>query len=103
MTQHEDGSGGEAPLPHSAPMPWWVRAITFFGVPSAIAIGLVFQLSTAITHNSQSTLDVLQAHAIEAQQRDRDHHEHERALEKILRAICVQGADTFEARRDCVQ
>lgn len=91
-------------------MPWWVRAITFFGVPSALAMYLTWVLASAVVSEVQDTNNALRdtnslmkVHIESTSRMELNHQDHERALERILRAICVNGATDANERRECLQ
>lgn len=91
-------------------MPWWVKAVTLFGVPSTIALFLVYVLVNVIAGEVRKTSDdvgdtnaLIKAH-IEASDRiERMHQENEQSMHRILRAICVNGAANQQERAGCIQ
>ena len=79
-------------------MPWWVKAVSIFGTTAAIAMYLVYSLPAAAETNA-----LVKAHIESANRMELNHQEHERALERILRAICVNGAENYPSRQTCLQ
>lgn len=67
--------------------PWWVRAITTVGVPSAMALGLVYWLTTSMSQ----ALSLHEEHSAERV----------RELTGVMRQICVNTADTPADRTGC--
>ena len=86
--------------------PWWVRAIYQIGVPSAIALYLVWTITATLnTHvrDLQDTNSLLKIHIETTQVIERTHQESERSMQRILRAICVNGARTAPDRAGCLE
>jgi len=84
-------------------MPWWARAATIFGVPTVFAGFLIWQIAGSHTTDVQTTKQLIEAHVQAAEQRDRNHEQHEQSLQKILRAICINGAESADDRVTCLQ
>lgn len=87
-------------------MPWQVKALGFIGVPSAIALYLVYSLVSGITPavlSMQSTMSTLVIsmnnialdHAAAKQQNEQ--------ILRVLRASCVNSATDNEARERCLR
>jgi len=93
-------------------LPWWVRAIALVGVPSAIALFLVYaQVSLAsanteeLARHRQSFLQI--QHTVELTHRDLQTHLNTSAqqltrIERYLRIICLNVARTPGDRSDCL-
>lgn len=87
-------------------MPWWVKAIGFVGVPSVIALGLVYALVTSIAplminNNKMLTDHMLQMSTMVAEQQQ-IRGQNERII-KVLTSSCVNGAKTQDERNRCIQ
>jgi hypothetical protein len=90
-------------------LPWWVKAVVIVGVPSAIALGLVWsdrvQLSTNVRENGalMHKLDSgASAHDARVTGRFDDLSMRVQESNRILLAQCVNEAKTPEARERCV-
>jgi uncharacterized coiled-coil protein SlyX len=96
-------------------LPPWLQAAVLLGVPSVIAMFMVYMLTTGVSRRilaieaqqaAQTQILELVKVGIENRQRDadevREHFDHgvER-LETLLRAMCVAVATTAEARNRC--
>jgi hypothetical protein len=105
----ENGNNGGA----TAGMPWWVRAITVFGVPAAIALFLVWTMASKQTaaletiatgladHNrgdATATADI-RAAATEVRDVLRDTNIR---MESYLRIMCVNAAKNVTDRSTCL-
>lgn len=106
MAQLLNGENGRDPM---AGLPWWVRAIIIVGVPSAIALGLVWsdrtQLSNAVTDNNIRLRELkTDATAHDARVLTRFDVLERAANEtnRILMANCVNNARDETARERCV-
>lgn len=99
MPAADDTFSGEA-------MPWQIKAVGLVGVPSAIAIYLVYTLASGIvpamqemsrTQNSiliaMTTLSM--DHATSRSQND--------SILRVLRTTCSNNAQTMDARERCQQ
>lgn len=86
-------------LIESSPLPWWVKAIGVVGVPSAIAIYLVWTIASGLVPamaEMQKTLNAVAAdHIVSKSQNDN--------ILRVLRASCVNQAQTNDARERCLQ
>lgn len=96
-TQNQDG------------MPWWVKAITFFGVPSAIAMYLVYILANNISGSIHSISNTLLEHnsmtAALVRQIEEEHSTYRldsSTVRRILLANCVNSATSEMERNRCV-
>ena len=87
-----------AEIPETSAMPWWVRAITVFGVPAAIAMYLVWALVSGQTTALAQISATLQAQktsisevaALTAR------------MESYLRLLCVNTSKTQAERNSCL-
>lgn len=86
-----------------AEMPWYVRAIAVFGVPSVIAMFLVYQMAGTHFTDVEATKSILTAHVEATNEIQKKNQEHQKELEKILRAICVNGALERDQRLGCLE
>ena len=89
-------------------MPWWVKAITFFGVPSAIALWLVYLLGTTIANatltNSTALIEHHQATSSLVNVINTEHQEHKLdsvIIQQLLQAMCVNAAADSDERGNC--
>ena len=86
-------------------MPWWVRAITFFGVPSAIAIFLVWTMavsqSQALSKVADKLADYNNTTTAAAFNVKEALQESNRRMENYLFIMCVNAGNTSEARNAC--
>jgi hypothetical protein len=87
----------------------WIKLVLQVGVPAAVALFLVFQLSTKVDHN----LDVITATLHEHTQETRTNAallttladrsaQTQYIIVDLLRAQCVNAATTYEARQACL-
>jgi hypothetical protein len=97
-------------------LPAWLRAAGVLGVPSMIALFLVWTLTTAFTGRLATLEQSMRAQtellrqvlaASQARQLDADHvrehfDESLRSLTGILRSTCVNAASTDQARARCL-
>lgn len=79
--------------------PWWVGAIYKVGVPTAIAVYLVWFLANRVQNNLEAVTSVVTQHM----QDQRVETESHRKELQILRAICVQGAKNVIERNACFE
>ena len=84
-------------------MPWQVKAITFFGVPSAIACYLVYMSAGTHASDVQKTNELLQTHIQISTQLEQRTEQQNIRLEKILLALCVNSATTPVDRERCLR
>lgn len=93
---------------HPDGMPWWVKAITFFGVPSAIALYLVYILATTIASatvlNTNTLIRVAQqsTELINTIERERQEDRYNNIMiQQILQAMCYNAAASSDERANC--
>lgn len=101
-----NGNGGFDPF---GGMPWWAKFIVVIGVPSAIALGLVWsdrtQLSARVEGSHTILVELAQenkAHDARVLARFEELSAATRETNRILLAGCVNDAETAEARERCV-
>ena len=101
-----NGNGSTDPM---SGLPWWVRAIVIVGVPSAIALGLVWsdriQLASDVIANGAILRQIhaeAKAHDERVLQRFEGLGFQTGETNRILLAGCVNDAKTTEARERCV-
>ena len=89
--------------------PWWVRSITMFGVPAAIAMYLVWALVSGQTAALQAINTTIQAHhsaalpAIAQVLESANEAKMDRLrLEQYLRLLCVNTAKNTSDRTTCL-
>lgn len=101
-----NGNGNGDPL---SGLPWWVKAIVIVGVPSAIALGLVWSNQTQLATKTYENNTYLRQ--IIAEEREHDGRvllrfqqlaEQTGETNRILMANCVNNARTEDARDRCV-
>ncbi|HOG29224.1 MAG TPA: hypothetical protein PLT35_08080 [Vicinamibacterales bacterium] len=92
-----------------AGLPWWVRAVFLVGVPSAIALGLVWsdraQLAEQIHTNGVLLRQIdadARAHDARVVLRFQELSTATSETNRILTASCVNAAKTAEARERCI-
>lgn len=99
MTQGEQTFNGEQ-------MPWQVKAIGLVGVPSAIAIYLVYTLASGIVPAMQEMSRMQTSLLLTMNQFAMDHSttkvQNESVL-RVLRTTCANNAQTMDARERCQQ
>lgn len=77
--------------------PWYVKAISYFGVPAAIALYLVWYITTAVPTKAETMVlsDLLRTHVSSTQVDLAD-------IKRILMVTCVNAAATDVKRRECL-
>lgn len=86
-------------------MPWWVKAIGFVGVPSAIAMYLIYALVANVVpamFEMQKTMNNL---AVAVGNISTEHAESKRQTEemlKVLRGSCLNQAKSYEEKNRCL-
>ncbi len=93
-TEIPNGNGG---------MPWQVRAIGFFGVPSAIAIFLVWNMTGTQANDIREARAQLANHAQVSAVANIETAKRLEHVERVLTAICVNAAKTISERAGCFQ
>jgi hypothetical protein len=90
-------------------LPAWMRAAVLLGVPSLIAIFLVYMIAMGLVRrvaSIEATQQVqgrlLDSLATEAEARAQEARTAHAALERLLRQACVAGAATPAARAACL-
>jgi len=90
-------------------LPWWAKFIVMIGVPSAIALGLVWSNQTQLAQHVEMNGTIVRE--IQAEERAHDSRVLLRfedlsrktdETNRILTASCVNDARTMEARERCV-
>jgi hypothetical protein len=79
--------------------PWWVESVYKFGVPTAIAVYLVWFLAQKVQLNLEAVQTSL-VHHIQTQEQNNKYSE--KSLQ-ILRVICAQGARNVTERNACFE
>lgn len=86
--------------------PWWVKAIATFGVPSAIAMFLVWNLTTGQNTAMAQISTTLQEHSKTTAAMSTDVHNElqisNARIETYLRLMCVNSAKTVQDRTTCL-
>ena len=77
--------------------PWWVQAIYKVGIPSAIAIFLIWALVTRIDVEILEIRENLRLHAVDSSYIIKNTNN----LQQILQRICVNTSETNEERSAC--
>lgn len=92
--QGDDAMMGRADTDNT---PWYVRAISYFGVPAAIALYLVYYLTTAMPTKAEVLMlgDELRVHVSSTQSDLSD-------IKRILLVTCVNAAATDAKRMQCL-
>ena len=79
--------------------PWWVQAIYKVGIPSAIAIFLIWTLVNKIDVGIIEIRENLRLHAVDSSYVIKNTNN----LQQILQRICVNTSETNEERNACFQ
>lgn len=82
-------------------MPWQVKAIGVVGVPSAIALYLVFSIVSAQQRDGGSLMNTINSHAGAAAVHATESKEQGLRLERYLQLICVNTAKSDLDRTNC--
>lgn len=103
------GADGLGSTTDTSGMPWWVRAIAYIGVPSAMAIYLVYFLANNVSAQQTNISTALATHVLESRVAaeqlkvlEQEHRTSNTHVERLLEILCLQGAKTTTDRRDCV-
>ncbi len=90
-------------------LPWWIKAVVIVGVPSAIALGLVWsdrmQLRDTVFANGAVLREMRvtdAAHSVRMEEGFRLLDDKTTETNRILLAQCVNNARTSEQRERCV-
>lgn len=91
-------------------VPWWVRAIAFVGVPSAIACFLVWTLAgdvrteaTRAANTSLANASALVEHQKHTEQLHQNIEKYMNSQLLLMRLLCSNSARSAEERRACFQ
>jgi hypothetical protein len=79
--------------------PWWIQVIYKVGIPSAIAIFLIWALVTRIDVEILEIRENLRLHAVDSSYIIKNTNN----LQQILQRICVNTSETNEERNACFQ
>jgi hypothetical protein len=100
------GNNGRDPM---SGFPWWLKAVVVIGVPSAIALGLVWsdrtQLRDTVFENGSILKEIRvtdAAHGVRMEEGFRLLDNKTAETNRILLAGCVNSAKTPEQRDRCV-
>lgn len=93
-----DGSGS-----NGSGMPWQVRAVGFFGVPSAIAIFLVWNMTGTQAQDIRAAREQLANHAQVSASANLETAKRLEHVERVLTAICANAAKNLGDRASCFQ
>ena len=103
-----NGDNGNGRDPMSG-FPWWVKAVVVVGVPSAIALGLVWsdraQLSDAVYYNKAVLSGMVvtdTAHDLRVTEKFNELSRQTQETNRILMAGCVNDAKTENERNRCL-
>lgn len=100
--QGNQGNQGDQGIPGSGMnMPWWVRAISVFGVPASIALYLVWTLNGTQARTLDTMREGQIKHNIESAQSNLDTKASSARVETYLRVICGLQAKTKEDKNTC--
>jgi hypothetical protein len=86
-------------------MPWWVKAIGFVGVPSAIAMYLIYALVANVVPAMFDMQRAMNNLAVSVGNISTEHAESKRQTEemlKVLRGSCLNQAKTYEEKSRCL-
>ena len=93
---NEDGNGNG--------MPWQVKAVGLIGVPSVIAIYLVWALVADVRINQQSSKENLALHAIQTNSVSEQNKELLQVLKRLQTSVdrlCANTAKNYNERNEC--
>jgi len=86
-------------------MPWWVKAIGFVGVPSAIAMFLIWALVQNVVPAVLEMQKTVNTMAVQVATVSAEHAESKRQTEeviKVLRGNCINQAKSYEEKNRCL-
>lgn len=81
--------------------PWWIKAITTIGVPSAIALFLVWFVTTQVRDNISNIRENLNLHAESSIKMMHASEYQDDKLYRLLQRICANSAKTNTERVEC--
>ena len=84
--------------------PWWVRAIVTVGVPSVLALGLAWWLTTRVDARLENIQINMHSHQLDTAyiiKRNDEQNIQLRALIILTQQVCVNTSRTEEARNNC--
>lgn len=84
-------------------VPIWVKAITFFGVPSSIAMYLVYMMAGTHATDVKTTNELLNAHIKLSTAIEQRQEQQAETLRRVLIALCVNSAKDESQRSRCVE
>lgn len=82
--------------------PWYISAILRVGVPSAIALFLIWFLTSEVKSDISVIKEAVKIHAEAAIHSAEGIREQNERLTYILQRICINGARTTEDRNNCL-
>ena len=83
-------------------LPQWARVVALVGVPSAIAMGLVYALATFATGGLMELHQQLDVHARVMILHDEEAKRGTEAITRVLYRICLNTAKTDDERQRCI-
>lgn len=83
-------------------LPQWARVIFLLGVPSAIALFLVYHLTTFGTTGIAELHRMMDLHAQEANQHASESKRTDAGILRVLQGICLNAATNKEEQRRCL-
>lgn len=86
-------------MSNDVPSSTWVKAAYQFGIPSAIAVFLVWAMVTRFDGQLTQVHDDLKGHTLDTAYIIKTLGE----SKQILLRICINAADTVDERRSCLQ
>ena len=98
MALHPCGNGGA----ESNGMPWWVKAAGVVGVPSLIAVFLVYALASGHQATTDDIAKDVKAHAEASELHTSDSKAALDRIERIFRVMCVNAAADSMQRERCL-
>lgn len=85
-----------------AGLPNWARVVALVGVPSTIALFLVYALTTFATNGLAELHRQMDAHAQVMLQHDAETKRGSEAMTRVLLRICLNTSDTDDERQRCI-
>lgn len=77
--------------------PWWVSSIYKIGIPSAIALYLIWFLATQVRADLQEMKDTVKQHQIDSLTMQ----DQNRKIYNVLQRICMNSSTTNQERNEC--
>jgi hypothetical protein len=86
--------------------PWYIKFIYQIGVPSAIALYLVYLLGSSLTSSTRDTLTMMQQHMGQAAELGHKIEQEQAATDTLIQLqkfTCLHAAHNVMERTDCYE